>query len=77
VGVHPAHRGRAFRRHFGCTPGDYVRGLRAEVARRRLATSDGPLVVVALAVGYSDPTITSPGILRNCQTDGEDTQRRC
>jgi AraC family transcriptional regulator len=54
VGVHPAHLGRAFRRHFGCTPGDHVRGLRAEFARRRLATSDDPLVVVALAAGYSD-----------------------
>jgi AraC family transcriptional regulator len=54
VGVHPAHLGRAFRRHFGCTPGDYVRGMRVEFARQRLATSDDPLVEVALAAGYSD-----------------------
>jgi AraC family transcriptional regulator len=54
VGVHPVHLARAFRRHYGCTPGDYVRKLRVESACRRLATSDAPLIEVALAAGFSD-----------------------
>jgi AraC family transcriptional regulator len=48
------HLARAFRRHYGCTPGDYVRKLRVESACRRLATSDAPLIEVALSAGFSD-----------------------
>jgi len=54
VGVHPAHLGRAFRRHFGSTPGDYVRGVRVEFARSRLVNTDEPLVAIALAAGFTD-----------------------
>jgi len=54
VGVHPAHLGRAFRRHFGCTPGDYVRRVRVEFACSRLAQTDQPLVAIALAAGFAD-----------------------
>jgi AraC family transcriptional regulator len=53
-GVHPAHLARCFRRHFRCTPGEYIRRLRVEDACRRLAGSDEPLVSVALAAGYAD-----------------------
>jgi AraC family transcriptional regulator len=54
VGVHPAHLGREFRRHFGCTPGDYVREVRIEFARLRLSQTDEPLVAIALAAGFAD-----------------------
>jgi AraC family transcriptional regulator len=54
VNVHPAHLCRAFRRHFRCTPGDYVRQLRVERARQYLAESDTPLAEIAFLVGYSD-----------------------
>ncbi len=53
-GVHPAHLARAFRTHFGCTVGDYVRRLRVEDACLQLATSDAPLVAIALDSGFAD-----------------------
>jgi AraC family transcriptional regulator len=54
VNVHPTHLCRAFRQHFDCTPGDFVRQLRIERARRCLTESDTPLAEIALQVGYSD-----------------------
>jgi AraC family transcriptional regulator len=54
VGVHPVHFSRVFRRHFECTPGDYVRKLRVESTCRRLATSDLPLIEIALSAGFAD-----------------------
>jgi AraC family transcriptional regulator len=54
VGVHPAHLARTFRRHFHCTAGDYQRRARIARARGLLATSDTPLVQIALALGYAD-----------------------
>jgi AraC family transcriptional regulator len=54
VGVHPVHLARTFRREYGCSPGEYVRRLRVEIACQRLATSDMPLAEIALAAGFSD-----------------------
>jgi AraC family transcriptional regulator len=54
VNVHPTHLCRAFRQHYKCTPGDFVRQLRIERARHYLAESDTPLAEIALRVGYSD-----------------------
>lgn len=54
VNVHPTHLCRAFRQHYHCTPGDFVRQLRIERARQYLAESDTPLAEIALCVGYSD-----------------------
>jgi AraC family transcriptional regulator len=54
AGVHPVHLARAFRDHFGCTPGDYLRRLRVESACQQLAASDTPLTAVALSAGFAD-----------------------
>ncbi len=54
IGVHPAHLARTFRRHYGCTVGDYLRSLRTERARQELKNSDRPLAELALALGYAD-----------------------
>jgi AraC family transcriptional regulator len=54
VGVHPVHLARVFRRHYDCTPGDYIRRLRVEFACERLALSDTPLVEIALSAGFAD-----------------------
>jgi AraC family transcriptional regulator len=54
AGIHPAHLARVFRRHCGCTVGEYVRRLRVEASCRRLAASDDPLVVIALDAGFAD-----------------------
>lgn len=54
VGVHPSHLVRAFRQHFRCTIGDYVRNLRIQQARQELAQSDTSIHEIALTLGYSD-----------------------
>jgi AraC family transcriptional regulator len=54
VGVHPVHLARSFRRHFGRTLGDYLRGLRVDFACRMLATTDRPLAEIALDAGFAD-----------------------
>jgi AraC family transcriptional regulator len=54
VGVHPVYLSSAFHRHQRCTIGDYLRQLRVQEACRRLATSDVPLVELALHTGFAD-----------------------
>jgi AraC family transcriptional regulator len=53
VGVHPTHLAREFRRHFRCTPGEYVRQQRVEEACRALRFSEEPLAQIGLALGFS------------------------
>lgn len=53
VGVHPVHLAREFRRFYGHTMGEYLRGLRIDFACRKLSTSDMPLVEIALTCGFS------------------------
>jgi len=53
VDVHPVHIARMFRRHFGLTPGEYVRHLRIDFACRELSRSDASLVEIALAAGFA------------------------
>jgi AraC family transcriptional regulator len=53
--VHPVYLTRAFRRHFGCTPGDYLRRCRlAKAAALLQARRDDPLADVAGSCGYFD-----------------------
>jgi AraC family transcriptional regulator len=55
AGVHPVYLTRAFRRHFGCTPGDYLRRCRLLKAAALLqAGHDHGLAGVADACGYFD-----------------------
>lgn len=54
AGVHPVHLARAFRRFFGCTPGEYLRGERLERAARLLGSGRRPVAEVALDCGFSD-----------------------
>lgn len=54
AGVHPVHVARVFRRHHGCTIGEYVRALRIERARVALADEDRPISSIALATGFAD-----------------------
>lgn len=50
---HPVHLARQFRRHHGCTIGDFVRRLRLDLACRRLAATDEPLARIALDCGFA------------------------
>lgn len=54
VGVHPTHLARVFRRKFGVSMGQFVRGLRIEHAARLLAEDDLPLSQVSECSGFSD-----------------------
>jgi AraC family transcriptional regulator len=54
VGVHPAHLSREFRRHHGCTPGEYVRRLKVNRAKAQLSGTQTSLADIALQMGFSD-----------------------
>ena len=53
VDIHPVHLAREFRRFYGCTLGEYLRGLRIHHACRELSLSNMPLVEIALAAGFA------------------------
>jgi AraC family transcriptional regulator len=53
VGVHPVYLAGAFRQHYHCTIGEYVRRLRIEFAGRQMSETDAPLVDIALAAGFA------------------------
>ena len=54
AGVHPVHLARAFRSHYRCTTGEYVRRLRVEYASKLLAEGTLSLSHVALEAGFTD-----------------------
>jgi AraC family transcriptional regulator len=55
VGVHPVHLARAFRAHYGDSPGAWLRRLRVRFAADELRRRpDRPLSEIAAAAGFSD-----------------------
>jgi AraC family transcriptional regulator len=52
--VHPVYLARAFRKHFGSSPGEYLRRRRLSRVQRLLADTCLPLAEVALQCGFSD-----------------------
>ncbi len=52
--VHPVYLARAFRRHFGCTPGEVLRRERVSRAAALLTGTGRALSDVALSTGFSD-----------------------
>jgi AraC family transcriptional regulator len=54
VGVHPVHLAQTFHRSYKCTIGEFVRQLRIGYASHALATTEIPIVDVALAAGFCD-----------------------
>ena len=54
AGVHPVYLARAYRRHFGCSPGEYLRRCRLLQVRELLTSSDLSMVEIALQCGFSD-----------------------
>ncbi len=54
AGVHRVHLARAFRQHYRCTVGDYVRRRRVEFASQRLNTSHDRLSDIAFDAGFAD-----------------------
>ena len=54
VAVHPVYLARAFRKHFGNSPGEYLRRKRLLRVRRLVVDTRLPLVEIALQCGFSD-----------------------
>ncbi len=54
AGVSPTHLARAFRRHFGATPGEYLRRLRVEEAARAIEHGERSLARIAADCGFVD-----------------------
>lgn len=54
VGVHPLHLARTFRKFFNCSPGEYLRKCRIELASNLLIGSRKTLVEIALISGFAD-----------------------
>ena len=54
AGVHPVHFAAAFRRFYGCSPGEYARRRRIDFARKQIANPELPLARIALDVGFAD-----------------------
>jgi AraC family transcriptional regulator len=52
--IHPSVLSRTFRKYLGCTPSEYLRRVRVEQARSLMATSDEPLSIIGLRVGFVD-----------------------
>lgn len=52
--VHPVHLARAFRRHFGCSPGAYRRRLRLNRAAAMLSADSLDMSEIAIRCGYFD-----------------------
>jgi AraC family transcriptional regulator len=67
VGRHPAHVAREFRRHFGCSAGEYDRALRLERAREALRTTTDSLAEIASAHGFYDQSHFSNAFRRHCE----------
>ena len=64
AGLHPVYFARAFRRAFGCSPGDYLRQRRIELAIARLCGGTRPLADVASACGFADQSHMSHALQR-------------
>jgi AraC family transcriptional regulator len=54
VSVHPVHLAREFRKHYGCTMGDFVRRLRVDFACGELVKGDRTLAELSLSLGFFD-----------------------
>ena len=54
LGLHPVYFVSAFRRHYQCTVGEYIRHLRIEYACSQLRCTSASLTDIALAAGFFD-----------------------
>ena len=64
AGVHPIHLTRTFRKFFHCTPGDYLRNCRLEMAASFLRGQQTSIAQVALEAGFTDQSQLSKAFKR-------------
>jgi AraC family transcriptional regulator len=80
AGVHPVYLARAYRRHFGCSPGESLRSIRLRRVRELLGGTNLPLVEIALQCGFSDQsqmTRAFSKIFRTSPARYRELRRRC
>ena len=63
--LHPVYFARAFRRAYGCSPGDFLRRRRVELAIATVCAGRLPLAEVALACGYVDQSHMTHALRRD------------
>ena len=56
AGVHPVYLARAFRERFGCSPGEYLRQRRIDLACAELADTERSIAAIALDAGFASPS---------------------
>lgn len=66
AGVHPTHLARAFRQHYRCSVGDYIRQLRIQFACARLTDTDHSLGEIAQETGFADQSHFGRIFKRSC-----------
>ena len=54
VDIHPVHLARVFRRHYRCSPAEYLRRIRVRRACELLAREEETLTAIAFATGFAD-----------------------
>ena len=54
LGIHPTHFVRAFKKHMRCTPGEFRRFAKLQVAASKMAEGDTGISAIAADAGYSD-----------------------
>ena len=65
VGIHRIHLARSFRQYLRCTPADFARSRRLEMAIAMLTRSTRPLTEIALSCGFSDQSHLSKALSRH------------
>ena len=73
AGVHPVHLARVFRRHMGCTPGEYMQALRLWLMIEQMASRPTAFSDIALNAGYADQS----HMTRSCRRLLGATPSRC
>ncbi|HZV37663.1 MAG TPA: helix-turn-helix transcriptional regulator, partial [Pseudoxanthomonas sp.] len=63
--LHPVYFARAFRRAFGCSPGDYLRRRRVELAISAVCAGRSPLAEIALGCGFVDQSHMTHALRRD------------
>jgi AraC family transcriptional regulator len=73
---HPVHVAREFRRHYGCSPGEYARSARIERACEMLRRSNESVASIAFDLGFYDQSHFTNLFRRIVGTTPADYRRR-
>ena len=77
AGVHRVHLARAFRQHFHCSPGEYLRNCRIEKAMQLLKRADLSIAQIAQQTGFCDQSQFARAFRRKTGCSPGDYQRAC